>query len=187
MLALHTQAAASGATRQRTQPVRLHRAGLSLIELLVVLGILAVLASLLLVASQQALATANRTKCASNLHQIGIAIQMYRDSFGGRFPEAARLPSHSPGLPSIADALGPYVESRNVFRCPSDPHYWQSEGLSYEYPGEFRGGRRLEDIQAESGRSSDRIWLLYDLDPFHGSPGSGRSRNFLYADGHVSQ
>ena len=161
------------------------RPAFSLVELLVAFAILAISLSLLLVGVQKAREAASRINCTSNLRQIGFAIQMYADANEGYYPKAARLPSQGFGLPSITKAIEIYIEDPKVFRCPSDPHYYQTEGISYEYPGEFRGGLRLADLQAR-GRSSDRIWLMYDFDPFHGTRGASGSRNFLYADGHVS-
>lgn len=66
-----------------------HRAanpGFTLIELLVVIAIIAVLAALLLPALAQAKATAQRSKCVSNLKQIGCAIQMYADESDDTLP-----------------------------------------------------------------------------------------------------
>jgi prepilin-type processing-associated H-X9-DG protein len=34
-------------------------------------------------------------------------------------------------------------------------------------------------------RGSGEVWIVYDFESFHGSPGSDGSRNFLYLDGHV--
>jgi prepilin-type N-terminal cleavage/methylation domain-containing protein len=49
----------------------------SLVELLVVIGIVTILISLLLPAIQRARAVANVTACASNMRQMGIALQIY--------------------------------------------------------------------------------------------------------------
>jgi prepilin-type N-terminal cleavage/methylation domain-containing protein/prepilin-type processing-associated H-X9-DG protein len=70
------------------QPVARHRrfAGFSLVELLVVIGIIAVLIALLLPSLARAREQAKRTQCLSNLRQIGIAIHGYASDHKGRIP-----------------------------------------------------------------------------------------------------
>ncbi len=54
------------------------RRAFTLVELLIVIAIIAILAALLFPAFARARENARQTSCTSNLHQIGIAVQMYR-------------------------------------------------------------------------------------------------------------
>jgi prepilin-type N-terminal cleavage/methylation domain-containing protein/prepilin-type processing-associated H-X9-DG protein len=56
---------------------RRHRSGFTLIELLVVVSIIALLIAILLPSLARAKNNAKKTACASNLHQIGVALNTY--------------------------------------------------------------------------------------------------------------
>ncbi|MEA2708859.1 MAG: hypothetical protein QOF78_1460 [Phycisphaerales bacterium] len=64
----------------------LRRAAFTLVELLVVIGIIAVLISVLLPTLRSAREAANRTQCLSNLRQIGTMLQMYANLSKGKVP-----------------------------------------------------------------------------------------------------
>jgi prepilin-type N-terminal cleavage/methylation domain-containing protein/prepilin-type processing-associated H-X9-DG protein len=62
------------------------RKGFTLVELLVVIGIIALLISILLPSLNRARETANRVKCGSNMRQVGQAILLYANENKGNYP-----------------------------------------------------------------------------------------------------
>lgn len=72
-------------------PVRRSAQGFSLIDLLVSLAVIATLTAILLPALSQAQEAARRVGCASNMRQIGMALQMYAYDYGDRLPQSQFL------------------------------------------------------------------------------------------------
>jgi prepilin-type processing-associated H-X9-DG protein/prepilin-type N-terminal cleavage/methylation domain-containing protein len=77
------------------------RSAFTLIEMLVVLGILLVLVALLLPAVTAARGAAASTQCLSNLRQLGLAVSQYADQFGS-------YPQYRAEYPPVTNAYGVY-------------------------------------------------------------------------------
>ena len=97
------------------------RGGFTLIEMLVVMAIIMILASLILPALRQAKARSRIAKCQNNLRQRGLALEMYLSDNGQRFPaRAARNRSAPGGYLSWEQALEPYASrwTDPSYHCP---------------------------------------------------------------------
>lgn len=90
-----------------------HRPGFNLVELLVVIAIIGVLVALLLPAVQQAREVANRARCNNNLHQLGVALHSYHETYG-MLPIGARSQQKGTGISWFVGIL-PYVDQGNLY------------------------------------------------------------------------
>lgn len=90
----------------------------TLVELLVVIGIIALLIAILLPALSKAQKTARSTVSLSNLRQIGIGLVQYRVENHGYYPLAAW--ASVAGRPRMrwADAIYPYMRNTEIYLSP---------------------------------------------------------------------
>jgi len=109
-------------------------AAFSLIELLVVIAIVAILAGIIFPVVMNSRATARKTQCISNLHQLGRAMGMYLNDNYGYFPpwcathpnpNAPPTPKNEPASHIVTWDMGlvtDYLQGKKeVLVCPSNP------------------------------------------------------------------
>jgi prepilin-type processing-associated H-X9-DG protein/prepilin-type N-terminal cleavage/methylation domain-containing protein len=159
----------------------------TLLELLVVIGIIGIIAAILVPVIAKARSAAKRTVCIGNLKQVSLAMSMYLGENSDIMPNAAQLPSlELNDNPRIVDVLASYTGAPEVFLCPEDVDeiYFQKEGSSYEYSGMI-AGRKVSQSFLSKRWGEENIPIMYDYKPFHGDPGAPGAANYLFADGHV--
>lgn len=163
----------------------------TLIELLVVIVIIALLAALLLPVLGKGKEAGRATACVSNLHQIGIALQIYVDGNHNLLPVMRDRPSDTNAittnaLPSPDMVLRSELGNTNVLRCPSDnQNLFEQTGSSYSWNSLLNGENA--DRLTVLGMNFDphAIPVFFDKQGFHAARGAAKAVNYLYADGHI--
>jgi prepilin-type N-terminal cleavage/methylation domain-containing protein len=104
------------------------RKGMTLVELLIVIGIIAVLAGLLFPVFTSVRERARITYCINNLKQVGAALHMYAQDHDGFVPPYTNVIDSSYLLPNSNDpnlfeaAYSSYTKSKQIWYCPLDPY-----------------------------------------------------------------
>jgi prepilin-type N-terminal cleavage/methylation domain-containing protein/prepilin-type processing-associated H-X9-DG protein len=180
----------------------------TLLELLLVITIIGVLASMLMPAVGSMKSRADSISCSSNLRTIGAAVQLYLQDHNQNFPSinpAVGPTVYPAGYPTdtMLTAFGPYGVTQTTLQCPSDmkqganssyaqyqnSYDWKptlddentSEPLVYGGPM----GRRAQFGAAVSGTTGFVVKLSKVRQCFDDTQIHFGHMNALYADGHV--
>lgn len=163
----------------------------TLVELLTVIAIIALLTTLLLPVLGRTKESARATACLSNLHQIGIALQIYVQENNNKLPIMRDAPTDPAAaatniFPAIHKVLAPQLGNTNGLRCPSDSQrYFELTGSSYSWNSLLNGKDADRLVVFNIKFSPQEIPVVYDKEAFHQARGANKAVNYLYADGHI--
>jgi prepilin-type N-terminal cleavage/methylation domain-containing protein len=160
----------------------------TLIELLGVIAIIAMLAALLLPVLSRAKERGRTAACLSNLHQLGIALQIYVDENHNHLPVMYDKSTNAaaPSLPSVDTVLASQLGSPKILRCPSDDKMiFETTGSSYSWNPLLNGQDANHPNLLGSYYSTEKVVVFFDKESFHSLNGPNHGMNFLYADQHI--
>jgi prepilin-type N-terminal cleavage/methylation domain-containing protein/prepilin-type processing-associated H-X9-DG protein len=172
----------------------------TLVELLLVIAIIGLLASLLLPAVNSFTDRARDLKCQQNLRNLYVLLNNAALDNDNKYPEIEIDPQNPvhPGDPlakTLIETIKPYGGTEKNLQCPADlsgPNWYSKKQTSYMWQP-MSEDEPTTNITMYGPRGSfpaklSRVRLVQDWDLVHGpaEPGQRKKMNVVYADGHVS-
>lgn len=135
------------------------RTGFTLIELLVVIAIIGILAAILFPVFARARESARKVSCASNLKQLGLGLEMYKQDYVQRF-----LPSGQTDLLCPRTRLEPYLKNHQIWVCPSESNELVT-GMATAMNVSYMFNSQLQsDVDGDITRPAEMV-ITHDSDP----------------------
>lgn len=167
--------------------------GFTLMELILVIGIIACLVALLMPTLISVRRKADSVACIANLRQVGVSAQLYASEHDQVMPTIEPWPSQpvyasSDGAQKMLDALKAYGVTDATLHCRADvsgPNYHAKEGSSYEWCP-IANGQNVQSVKMVwagnvTGVTLSRLMLAFDYSNVHNN-----ASNVIFGDCHVA-
>jgi prepilin-type N-terminal cleavage/methylation domain-containing protein len=158
--------------------MRNRKGGFTLVELLAVVVVLGLLASLTLAVEARARRKVETTVAVLNLRQLGLAAQLYAADNDGQFPQSQHQRR------SWMASLQPYAAGTNLFRAPRDPHPTRvtSYAINDYLTVNPAGAKDLDFSRARSlARPQETLFMAVCQESYEGSD------HFHFAEGRLNE
>ena len=176
-----------GSPSRSLAPLFCPPAAFTLVELLVVLGIIAVLTGISVPVYQRIVQGSRAAACVSNLRQLGAALNLYLGEHNLTMPTLnAGRTALADDVPVIDNTLSAYAANPRVFACPADTAGLAAKSGTSYYWNVALNGQALATLNfLHLGGGPALIPILSDKQAFH--PYTETRVNILYADGHADK
>jgi prepilin-type processing-associated H-X9-DG protein len=125
------------------------RRAFTLVEFLIIVGVLLVIAAILFPIFARARRTDRKSSCSSNLKQISLGFRQYTQDYDENYPPV--VASAQSGYFGWADLLQPYLKSTMIYQCPSEENDVKgsnprASGYTDYWMNARVAGRKLEEL-----------------------------------------
>jgi len=134
---------------------KIFKRGFTLIELMIVIAIIAILASILVPNFSKSKDKAKLETCKSNIRSIVTAFTLYHNDNDSTFPPAGDITA------SHALVTGGYLKSVPVCPCNSTTSASYYTGFSNTYPGDYYAACRNYSAKWHSGFTATRPLMYF--------------------------
>jgi prepilin-type processing-associated H-X9-DG protein len=164
----------------------------TLVELIVVVGIIMILVALTLPGIKSAMSKGKQLKCIAQMKQVFLAVGLYANDYHNYFPY---IDNNQPDNQYVGfqAQLGKYLEVNkdDIFKCtspassaPTDAYYYYNGLFNDNFP------TTADAVSESSGTPASKVFVFTCRSGYTGGQASGyyphsHGVNVLYVDGHA--